>query len=79
MSKIQGEGDYVCGRKAREAADAPSGPETRDLEDARKRTARDPVRSSPLEVINRRERKLDESLEQTFPASDPAAISPGAD
>jgi hypothetical protein len=87
-SKIQGEGDYVSGREfqdaerefvregrveqaAREAADALSGPEAEDLEAARRATARGHAAH--------RERKLDQTLDDTFPASDPLPTTPGAD
>ena len=91
---VQGEGDYISGRRfqeeqrsfvehgpvdeaAREAADALSGPEARDLEAARQAAAEG--HAARKSQIAHRERKLDTALEQTFPASDPVSISPGAD
>jgi hypothetical protein len=75
--------------KAREAAEALDGPEGPELERARRVSAKgkslksakgaahpDPVRdgSDP-----HTEENLDKGLEETFPASDPVSISPGAD
>jgi hypothetical protein len=65
--------------KGREAADALSGPEASDLEDARRRSAEGRTQTGAHEHERRRERRLDERLDQTFPASDPAPISPGSD
>ena len=93
-SKVQGEGDYISAREfqdeqhefakegpveraAREAADALSGPEAESLEDARRESAKG---LTPKEAdAAHRERALDEGLDETFPASDPVSISPGAD
>jgi len=92
-SALQGEGDYVSGRKfqeaehkfaaegpvekaAREAADALDGPEAKDLEDARRAAAEG--RISRKAQIEHREQNLDEGLDETYPASDPVSISPGA-
>jgi hypothetical protein len=95
MSKIQGEGDYISGQKyqeaqhrfaqegpveaaAREAADALSGPEAKELEAARRATAKGHAMTAGHEVA-KRERSLDETLDDSFPASDPAPTSPGSD
>ena len=69
MANIQGEGDSIAGRKYQEAQhrfakEGPVGEAGREA--AAKREAA------------HRDRKLDESLEQTYPASDPAPTSPGA-
>lgn len=76
--------------KAREAAEALDGPEGPELEKARRVSARgQSLKSSatgavhPDQVPDERdphtERNLDEGIEETFPASDPVSISPGAD
>ncbi len=77
--------------KAREAADALAGPEAEELEEARLASARGKsVRSKRAGSSARpaaagdsprkhRERKLDKTLEETFPASDPMPVSPGSD
>lgn len=100
--KVQGEGDYVAGRrfqeaersfvekgpvekKAREAADALDGPEGEELERARRETgegktkaeAPDPQEGAAADPHT--EKNLEQGLEETFPASDPVSISPGAD
>ena len=66
-------------QKAREAADALDGPEGEALEAARKATA--DGHSLPEHRTSRAEteKHLDSGLEETFPASDPVSISPGAD
>ena len=97
MANIQGEGDYVAGRKyqeaqhkfakegpvgeaGREAADALDGPEGAELEQARRASAKGPAHEATAKrEAAHRDHKLDESLEQTYPASDPAPTSPGAD
>jgi|ERR1700729_2145892 hypothetical protein len=76
-------------QKAREAAEALDGPEAEELERARKAAAQGKSlhRASggvhPDEVPDERdphtESNLDKGLEETFPASDPVSISPGAD
>ncbi|HEY5006864.1 MAG TPA: hypothetical protein VII42_02605 [Caulobacteraceae bacterium] len=74
-------------KKAREAADALDGPEGAELERARKASAQgkslpkgggDPDQVKD-ESDAHTERALDKGLEETFPASDPVSISPGAD
>ena len=97
MSKIQGEGDDVSGKKyqdaqhrfaqegpveqaAREAADALTGPEAKDLEAARRASAEGKTAKARTKAhIARRERNLDEGLDETYPASDPVSIHPGSD
>jgi hypothetical protein len=93
---IQGEGNYVAGRrfqdaehkfvetapvkeKAREAADALSGPEGAELEAARKASARGRTLAEHHAKRAETEKHLDNGLEETFPASDLVSISPGAD
>jgi hypothetical protein len=75
--------------KAREAADALDGPEGAELERARKASAQGKSLhqagggASPDQVRDESdahtEENLDKGLEETFPASDPVSISPGAD
>ncbi len=101
--QVQGEGDYVAGRrfqeaersfadrkslvkrKAREAADALDGPEAETLEEARRTTGEGMVRPHPPAQKAgdasdpHVDENLDKGLEETFPASDPVSISPGAD
>ena len=101
--EIQGEGDYVAGRrfqdaersfaeqeslvarKAREAADALDGPEAEELEAARRSTgegkvpAHPPAHQAGAASDPHVEANLDSGLDETFPASDPVSISPGAD
>ena len=101
--QVQGEGDYVAGRrfqeaersfaekgavverKAREAAEALDGPEAEDLEAARRSTgegkihAHAPAHESGAAADPHTEENLDKGLDETFPASDPVSISPGAD
>jgi hypothetical protein len=101
--QIQGEGDYVAGRrfqeaersfaengslvdrKAREAAEAIDGPEAEELEEARRATGEGKIHSHPPAHKTgdasdpHTERQLDSGLDETFPASDPVSISPGAD
>jgi len=93
---IQGEGNYVAGRrfdeaerkfvetgpveqKAREAADALDGPEGEELEAARKASAKGHSLAEHHANKAKTEKHLDNGLEETFPASDPVSISPGAD
>jgi len=99
---VQGEGDYVAGRrfqeaersfaekeklverKAREAADALDGPEAEELEGARLSTGEGKIHTHPdakhADASDAHtERQLDNGLDETFPASDPVSISPGAD
>ncbi len=76
-------------KKAREAAEALDGPEGPELERARKAAAQG--KSLPKagggagpehvrdESDAHTEENLDKGLEETFPASDPVSISPGAD
>jgi len=76
--------------KAREAAEALDGPEAAELERARQVSAegkslharpKGPVHPDlvPDERDPHVEHNLDNGLEETFPASDPVSISPGAD
>jgi hypothetical protein len=73
--------------KAREAADALDGPEGPELERARKLSAEGKSLHggavhpdhTPDESDAHTEKNLDQGLEETFPASDPVSISPGAD
>jgi len=77
-------------QKAREAEQALDGPEAAALEAARKASAEGhsvktgkELSGHPDHVQDDRdphtERNLDDGLEETFPASDPVSISPGAD
>jgi hypothetical protein len=101
--EVQGEGDYVAGRrfqdaersfaeqeslvarKAREAANALDGPEAADLEAARRSSGEGKIPPHPpAHKIGAAsdphvEENLDRGLDETFPASDPVSISPGAD
>lgn len=100
--EIQGEGDYVAGRrfqeaersfaekgpvesKAREAAEALDGPEAEELEAARIETGEGKIHAHPSghkagdASDPHTESNLDKGLDETFPASDPVSISPGAD
>ena len=101
--KVQGEGDYVAGRrfqdaersfaekdalverKAREAAEALDGPDAEALEEARLTTGEGKIHPHPsardagAAVDPHTEENLDKGLDETFPASDPVSISPGAD
>lgn len=101
--KVQGEGDYVAGRrfqeaertfaekdalvqrKAREAADALDGPEAEELEQARRSSGEGNTHAEPLahkagsSADPHTDDNLDKGLDETFPASDPVSISPGAD
>ena len=68
--------------EAREAAEAPlDGPEGPALEEARKKTARGEPRGTGSAAAEARhvEDNLDHGLDETFSASDPVSISPGAD
>jgi hypothetical protein len=95
MTKIQGEGDYVSGRRfqeeerrfaqsgrveagAREAADALGGPEAEELEAARRQAAEGDPKAPKTRQPRAGERAIDESLEHSFPASDPAPASRGS-
>jgi hypothetical protein len=77
--------DELVRRKAREAADALDGPDAGDLEDARRATGEGKIHPHPPadKAGNgsdpHTEANLDKGLEETFPASDPVSISPGAD
>ena len=79
-------------KKAREAADALDGPEGAEIERARETAAKGKSLGKgasgvdgphPDQVRDNRdphtEDNLDRGLEETFPASDPVSISPGAD
>ena len=64
----------------RAAADALAGPEADELEKARRDSAKGPAHEAEaVRHTAHRDRKLDESLEQTYPASDPAPVTPGSD
>ena len=93
---VQGEGDYVAGRrfqdaeqrfvetapveeKAREAAEALDGPEGEALEAARQASAKGHSLGTHHAKKAKADKVLDDSLEDTFPASDPVSASPGAD
>jgi hypothetical protein len=99
---VQGEGDYVAGRrfqeaersfvekgaverKAREAAAALDGPEGAELEAARRESGEGKIHPhAPAHQAGdasdpHTETKLDKSLDDSFPASDPVSASPGAD
>jgi hypothetical protein len=71
--------------KAREAADALDGPEGEALEEARKVSAEGKslphgdAQPDKAATDRHTENNLDHGLEETFPASDPVSISPGAD
>ena len=102
-SQVQGEGDYVAGRrfqeaersfatrkalvkrKAREAAEALDSPEAAALEEARRTSGEGMTHPHPPAHLAgaaqdpRVDEALDLGLEETFPASDPVSISPGAD
>jgi hypothetical protein len=69
--------------KAREVAEALDRPEAGEIEAARRSTAAGDVRGREKrprpEGSQRPDARLDERLEQTYPASDPASISPGSD
>lgn len=99
--KLQGEGDYVAGRRfqaeqrsfaaeepvgrrAHEAAQALTGPAGPELERARRRAAKGAPRGRRKKNAGgdshpHTEDNLDHGLKETFPASDPVSISPGAD
>lgn len=101
--RVQGEGDYVAGRrfqeaersfaekgpverKAREAAEALSGPEAEELEEARRASGEGKIHAQPGAKAHEAdasdphvEENLDSGLDETFPASDPVSISRGAD
>jgi hypothetical protein len=100
--QIQGEGDYVAGRrfqeaersftengpverKAREAAQALEGPEAEELEEARRTSGEGKIHAAHAQHHGsdasdpHTEANLDKGLEETFPASDPVSIHPGAD
>ena len=77
-------------KKAREAEEALDGPEGAELEAARKASAEghsvktsNELTGHPDSIKDDRdphtEKNLDDGLEETFPASDPVSISPGAD
>jgi hypothetical protein len=72
-------------KKAREAAEALDGPEAAELERARRLSAEGKSLHSahpdavPDDSDPHTEKNLDKGLEETFPASDPVSISPGAD
>ena len=69
--------------KARAAAEALDRPEAGEIEAARRSTAAGDMRGREKGPRSEGSRppdaRLDERLEQTYPASDPASISPGSD
>jgi hypothetical protein len=69
--------------KAREAAEALDRPEAGEIEAARRSTGAGDMRGRKKgprpEGSEPPDARLDERLEQTYPASDPASISPGSD
>jgi hypothetical protein len=67
----QGEGDYVGGRRFQDAERSFAG------EDAI--PPHPPVHEAGAARDPHVEENLDKSLDETFPASDPLSISPGAD
>ena len=77
MSKIQGEGDYISGRKPQEAQHrfAQDGP----VGEAARAAAKGRTKTGARHEEAKRERSLDETLDDSFPASDPAPTSPGSD
>jgi hypothetical protein len=74
-------------RKAKEAAAALDGPEGRELERARRETGKGKIHyaghgdagGQPDASDPHTEENLDQGLDETFPASDPVSIHPGAD
>lgn len=72
-------------KKAREAAEALDGPEGADLERARRESGEGKIPHKQAEAEHgaaadpHTEKNLDQGLDETFPASDPVSISPGAD
>ncbi len=70
-------------RKAREAAEAVEGPEGEELERARRETAAVTPEARPHPHADASdpedEDRLDEGLDETFPASDPVSVYRGAD
>jgi hypothetical protein len=79
------ENESLVQRKAREAAEALDGPEANDLEEARVATGEGKIHAHPPAhkagdaSDPHTEENLDKGLDETFPASDPVSISPGAD
>jgi hypothetical protein len=57
----------------------PSTPESRDLEKQDKAHAHGRPEDVPEEADPHTEEQLDHGLKETFPASDPVSINPGAD
>ncbi len=66
-------------KMAREAADALDGPEGKELEAAREASAHGHTVAHGHADKAKVDKHLDSGLEETFPASDPVSISPGAD
>jgi hypothetical protein len=74
-------------RKAKEAAAALDGPEGAELERARRETGEGVTHHTAKVDADRQpdasdphtEHNLDKGLDETFPASDPVSIHPGAD
>jgi hypothetical protein len=93
MPKVQGEGDYVSGRKYQQAQhrfakDGPVDEAAREAADAVVGPEAEELEAArratakgrtKAENVRHRERNLDEGLDETFPASDPVSISPGSD
>jgi hypothetical protein len=77
MSKIQGEGDDLSGRKYQEAQHrfAHEGP----VEEAARAAAKGQTKTGAGHEAAKQERRRDKTLDDSFPASDPAPASPGAD
>jgi len=70
----RGDGDLVAGEDANPADYEPDVLSRRDLDEL---GYGETATASPS--VRLRERRLDEGLEESFPASDPIAINPGAD
>ena len=72
-------------KKAREAAEALDGPEGEELERARRESGDGKIPHKHADAEHgaapdpHTEENLDHGLDETFPASDPVSISPGAD
>jgi hypothetical protein len=69
-------------RKAREAAAALDGPQTAELERARRASGQGKIHGDHAAGSANdphTEENLDHGLDETFPASDPVSIHPGAD
>jgi hypothetical protein len=80
MSKPQGEGEPVSGKKTQDAwrRYAKDGPVKQAGREAGAAEGRTDKAEAKRRII-RRERNLDEGLEETYPASDPVSVHPGSD